>query len=200
MYRHEHSALLQLCQSVIPHVKPPLQPPNHFHLLLQISGMHCQIICPHLSSIPTLAGFRRALKHHLFLLAYPDSSAKSGKIKPAQCISLRDTVPTTATAPPGITMPPIWRVPSERLQLVKWFISHRLHTGACVNLVLLTYYTHFNYNRRRADGTPLDGRHGISGLCDGSSWRCITKCDTLSWTSWFNLTRFCITVGVSKQE
>ena len=61
----------------------------------------------HLSSIPTLPVFRRALKHHLFLLAYPDSSAKSGRIKPAQCITLRDTAPTTATAPPGNTMPPI---------------------------------------------------------------------------------------------
>ena len=44
----------------------------------------------HLSSIPTLPAFRRALKHQLFLLAYPDSGAKSGKIKPAQCITLRD--------------------------------------------------------------------------------------------------------------
>ena len=61
----------------------------------------------HLSSIPTLPVFRRALKHHLFLLAYPNSSAKSGKIKPAQCITLRDTAPTTATAPPGNTMPPV---------------------------------------------------------------------------------------------
>ena len=26
-------------------------------------------------------------------------------------------------------------------------------------------------NRRRSDGTPSDRRHGISGLCDGSSWR-----------------------------
>ena len=52
-------------------------------------------------------------------------------------------------------------------------------------------------NRRRSDGTPLDGRHGISGLCDGSSWRCITKCDTLSR---FDLTRFCTTVRVNKQE
>ena len=61
----------------------------------------------HLSSVPTLPVFRRALKHHLFLLAYPDSSAKSGMIKPAQCISLRDTVPTTAIAQPANTMPPI---------------------------------------------------------------------------------------------
>ena len=61
----------------------------------------------HLSSAPTLPVFRRALKHHLFLLAYPDSSAKSGMIKPAQCISLRDTVPATAIAQPANTMPPI---------------------------------------------------------------------------------------------
>ena len=52
-------------------------------------------------------------------------------------------------------------------------------------------------NRRRSDGMPLAGQHGISGLCDGSSWHCITKCDTLSW---FDRTRFCTTVRVSKQE
>ena len=61
----------------------------------------------HLSSIPTLPALRRALKHHLFLLAYPDNSAKSGKIKPAQCITLCDTAPTTAITQPGNTMPPI---------------------------------------------------------------------------------------------
>ena len=33
--------------------------------------------------------------------------------------------------------------------------------------------------RRRSDGTPLDGRHGVSGRRSSSSWRCITKCDTL---------------------
>ena len=45
MYQCEHSALLQLCQYVFPHVGPPWQPPNHFHLLLWLSGMHCQVIC-----------------------------------------------------------------------------------------------------------------------------------------------------------
>ena len=45
LYRREHSALLHLCQYVFPYVKPPWQPPNHFHLLLWISGMHCRIIC-----------------------------------------------------------------------------------------------------------------------------------------------------------
>ena len=43
MYGREHSALLQFCLYVLPHLKPPSQPPNHFHLLLQISGTHCQI-------------------------------------------------------------------------------------------------------------------------------------------------------------
>ena len=40
---------------------------------------------------------------------------------------------------PEIPCRPSKGVSSERLRLVKWFISHRLHTGACVNLVLLTY-------------------------------------------------------------
>ena len=104
MCRREHSALLRLSQYAFLHVKPPWQLPNHFHLLLQVFGIHCQTIC---LPFQLFLFFRRALKHHLFLLAYPNSSAKSGKIKPAQCITLRDTAPTTATAPPGNTMPPI---------------------------------------------------------------------------------------------
>ena len=80
-----------------------------------------------LSSAPTLPVFRRALKHHLFLLAYPDSSAKSGMIKPAPCISLRDTVPATAIAQPAKPCRPSKCVPSERLRLVKRFISILAH-------------------------------------------------------------------------
>ena len=106
MCRREHSALFRLSQYAFLHGKPPWQLSNHFHLLLQVFGIHYQTIC---LPYPTLPAFRRALKHHQFLLAYPNSSAKSGKIKPAQCITLRDTAPTTATAPPGNTMPPIWR-------------------------------------------------------------------------------------------
>ena len=102
MYRREHSALLQFCLYVFPHIKLPSQPPNLFHLLLQISGTPS-----HLSSIPALPAFRRALKHHLFLLAYPYSGAKSGKTKPAQSITFRDTPPATAIAQLGNAMPPI---------------------------------------------------------------------------------------------
>ena len=36
------ASVLSIC---VPHVKPPSQPPNLFHLLLQISGTHCQVIC-----------------------------------------------------------------------------------------------------------------------------------------------------------
>ena len=106
MYRRKHSAFLHLCQYVFPLVKTPCLPPNRLHLLLQISGMHYQII--HSSSISTLPVYRRALKHHLFLLAYPDSSAKkSVRIKPAQCITLRATAPITVIAQAGNTMPSI---------------------------------------------------------------------------------------------
>ena len=40
---------------------------------------------------------------------------------------------------PEIPCRPSKSVPSERLRLVRRFILHRLHTGAWVNLVLLTY-------------------------------------------------------------
>ena len=47
-------------------------------------------------------------------LAHLDSSAKSVKLKPVQCITLGDAAPTPATAPPGNTMPrPDKSVPSE---------------------------------------------------------------------------------------
>ena len=72
MYRREPSALFYFCQYVFPHVKPPWQSPNHFRLMLQVSRMHCQIICHPCQFFEFLSAFRRALKHHLFLLAYPD--------------------------------------------------------------------------------------------------------------------------------
>ena len=58
----------------------------------------------HLSSIPTLPAFRRALKHHFFLSAYPDSRT-SGGITPSERITLRDTTPPAAIAPLENAMP-----------------------------------------------------------------------------------------------
>ena len=71
--------LFQIC---VPHVKPPWQPLNHSHLLssnIWNAWPNSSVVLSNSS-----AAFRRAVsKHHLFLLAYPDSSAKSGKIKPS---------------------------------------------------------------------------------------------------------------------
>ena len=76
------------------------QPPNHFHLLLQISGMHHQIICRPFQ----LFLFLEELSNIIYscLLTLTVGSAKTGKIKPAQCITLRDTAPTTTTDIPVI--------------------------------------------------------------------------------------------------
>ena len=71
----------------------------------------------HLSSIPTLPAFRRALKHHLFLRAYPDS--RSLGFMPPELITLRDTTPATATAPLEISCRPAKCVPPECLRLAK---------------------------------------------------------------------------------
>ena len=105
MCRREHSALLRLSQYAFLHIKPPWQLPNHFHLLLKIFVMHCQTIClpfqfflflEELSSITYSSVLTLTEVQNLVL-----------KIKPAQCITLRDIAPTTATAPPGNTTPPI---------------------------------------------------------------------------------------------
>ena len=45
MCQHEHSALLRLSHYAFLHAKPPWQLPNHFHLLFQVLGIHCQTIC-----------------------------------------------------------------------------------------------------------------------------------------------------------
>ena len=58
----------------------------------------------HFSSIPTLPAFRRALKHHFFLSAYPDSRS-SGGVTPSVRITLRDTTPPAAIVLLENTMP-----------------------------------------------------------------------------------------------
>ena len=58
----------------------------------------------HLSSIPTLPAFRRALKHNFFLSAYPDSRT-SGGITPSERITLRDTTPPATIVLTENTMP-----------------------------------------------------------------------------------------------
>ena len=77
----------------------------------------------HLSFIQTLPAFRRALKHHQFLLAYPDSSAKPGRsnqLNVSHFVIQRQLLPPHS---PEIPCRPSKGVPSERLRLV---VSTRL--------------------------------------------------------------------------
>ena len=135
MYRREHSALLQLCQYVFLHVKPPSQPPNHFHLLLQISGTHCQIICHPFQLFLLSEELSNITYSCLLTLTVVRNLVRSNQLNVSRFVIQRQLLPSHS---PEIPCRPSKGVPSERLRLVKWFISHRLH-GACVNLVLLTY-------------------------------------------------------------
>ena len=98
MCRREHSALLRLSQYAFLHVKPPWQLPNHFHLLLQVFGIHCQTICLPFQLFLFLEELSNITYSSSLTLTVVQNLAWS---KPAQCITLRDTAPTTATAPPG---------------------------------------------------------------------------------------------------
>ena len=113
MYLREHFAPLHHCQYVFLDVIHH----GYFKIVSSVASNIWNALPIHLSYIPTLPAFRRALKHHLFLLAFKDSSAKSGKIKPAQCITLCDTTPTTAIAQPSNT------IPSSTVQLKAFHLS-----------------------------------------------------------------------------
>ena len=136
MYRCEHSALLHLCQYVFPHVKPPWQPPNHFHLLLRVSGMHCQIICRPSQLFRLLEELSNITYSCLLTLKVVQNLVWSNQLNVSHFVIQCPLLPSHS---PEIPCRPSKGVPSERLRLVKRFISHRLHTGAWVNLVLLTY-------------------------------------------------------------
>ena len=120
----EHSALPHLCQNT---EKPPWQPPNHSHLLLRVSGMHCRIIC----RPPQLFLFLEELSNIIYSclltrtvlqnLVWSDQLNVSHFAIHCQLLPLHS---------PQIPCRPSKYVPSERLRLVKRFISHRLHTLA----------------------------------------------------------------------
>ena len=136
MYRHEHSALLQFCLYVFPHVKPPSQPPNLFHLLLQTSGTHCQVIWHPFQLFLLLEELSNITCSCLLTLTVVRNLVRPSQLNLSRFVIHRQLLPSHSSEMP---CRPSKGVPSERLRLVKWFISHRLHTGACVNLVLLTY-------------------------------------------------------------
>ena len=84
--------LVNMCSSA---QKPPWQPLDRFRLSHQPKIWNA--LPGHLSSIPTHLAFRRALKHHLFLCAYPDSRTSGGST-PSERTTLCDTTPPAAIA------------------------------------------------------------------------------------------------------
>ena len=146
MYRHKHSTLLHLCQYVFPHVKPPWQPPNHSHLLLRVSGMHCRIICRPSQLFLFLEELSNIIYSCLLTLTVVQNLVWSNQLNVSHFVIQCQLLPSHS---PQIPCRPSKCVPSERLRLVKRFISHRLHTDAWGNLVLLTYLltSYISYHR-----------------------------------------------------
>ena len=121
---------------MFPHVKPPWQPPNHSHLLLLVSGMHCRIICRTSQLFLFLEELSNIIYSCLLTPTVVQNLVWSNQLNVSHFVILCQLLPSHS---PQIPCRPSKCVPSERLRLVKRFISHRLHTGAWGNLVLLTY-------------------------------------------------------------
>ena len=109
---------------------------NLFHLLLQISGTHCQVICHPFQLFLLLEELSNITCSCLLTLTVVRNLVRSNQLNLSRFVIHRQLLPSHSSEMP---CRPYKCVPSERLRLVKWFISHRLHTGACVNLALLTY-------------------------------------------------------------
>ena len=96
----------------------------------------------HLSSIPTLPAFRKRLKHHLFLDAFPGIAPSSRNGTPVGNITLSD-----ATSLINITQAETSRrlaksVPAERLRLVEWF-THVDYILAPYKYCVYYYYYYY---------------------------------------------------------
>ena len=116
MYQHEHSALLQFCLYVFPHVKPPSQPPNLFHLLLQISGTHCQVICHPFQLFLLLEELSNITCSCLLTLTVVRNLVRSNQLNLSRFVIHRQLLPSHSSEMP---CRPTKCVPSERLRLVK---------------------------------------------------------------------------------
>ena len=115
MYRREHSALLQFCLYVFPHVKP-LSPPNHFHLLLQIYGTHCQVICHPFRLFLLLEELSNITCSCLLTLTVVQNLVRSNQLNLSRFLIHRQLLPSHISEIPCC---PSKGVPSERLRLVK---------------------------------------------------------------------------------
>ena len=91
----------------------------------------------HLSSISSLPAFRKKLKHHLFRSAFPGNPSPSTGITFLWCQPIH-------RCDSGRTHPTAWLTRSSWAPTISRhpLRESRLHTGARVNLVLLTYLVH----------------------------------------------------------
>ena len=116
------------------------------------SNVHCQAICLPFQLFLFLEELSNITYPSLLTLTVVQNLVRSNQLIVSHFVIQRQLLPLR---PPETPCRPSKGVPFERLWLVKWFISHRLHTGgACVNLVLLTYvleiYKVFNHAPRGA--------------------------------------------------
>ena len=116
MYRREHSARFQFCLYVFPHVKPPSQPPNLFHLLLQISGTHCQVICHSFQLFPLLEELSNITCSCVLTRTVVRNLVRSNQLNLSRFVIHRQLLPSHSSEMP---CRPSKGVSSERLRLVK---------------------------------------------------------------------------------
>ena len=116
MYRPNHSALLRLSQYAFLHVKPPLQLPNQFHLLLQIFGMHRQTICLPFQLFLLLEELLNITYSSLLTLTVVQNLVRSNQLNVSHFVIQRQLLPLR---PPETPCRPSKGVPSERQRLVE---------------------------------------------------------------------------------
>ena len=116
MCRREHSALLRLSQYAFLHVKPPWQLPNHFHLLLQAFGIHCQTICLPFQLFLFLEELSNITYSSSLTLTVVQNLARSNQLNVSHFVIQRQLL---LLRRPETPCRPSKCVPSERLRLAE---------------------------------------------------------------------------------
>ena len=100
----------------VPPRKPPWQLPNHFHLLLQIFGMHCQTICLPFQLFLFLEELSNITYSSLLTLTVVQNLVRSNQLNVSHFVIQRQLLPLRR---PETPCRPSKSVPSERLRLVE---------------------------------------------------------------------------------
>ena len=96
---------------LLTYVKPLWQPPNHFHLLLQVFGMHCQIICRPSQLFQLLEELSNIIYSCLLTLTVVQNLVRSNQLNASHFVIQCKLLPSHSPETPCH--------PSERLRLVK---------------------------------------------------------------------------------